>query len=208
MTFALVASLCAFSSCSKDDDGPDEPKGGKVSGNCKVDGKKFDLKYGYLIEIDGERDVMFFDKDVSDYLVDPENDAPNFDLCSVDITFRGSGSKAYATYVEFGYKVNYWKETGTGYEIFNHSNAGDYISISVNGNKVSCKSTSAIPVFKYDYYTEETEGEAEATFNISGTVTDFNAESRSSEISDDVVITVVTDPKQIERLKALKPIKR
>lgn len=214
MIFAVVASLCVFGSCSKDDD--NGLKGGKISGDCHVDGNKFSVKYGYMFgdEIDGE--ILCYDKDVSKYMfvdeAESEDYAPDVELSCVYIGFYEYKCEA----VDIVYKGNAKRGTGYIYEKYTDG-AIKGIDYSVDGTKVKLSGNS-LSLDKYkllpggDFDEDESLGKVEASFDISGNVSvlddidEYDA-TRSYENSDEIVITVVKDPKQFARLKALVGLK-
>lgn len=210
MTLAVIASLCVFGSCSKEGDGP---KGGKVSGNVQLDGNKFSVKYGYLFGDERDFDVVFCDKDVSKYIIvdgyDEDDDAPDIEISYVGITKYRSQIEG----IDLAYKAN--PKRGKGYYYDNYdSNLGDKISFSLDGDKVKL-SASSITVDKYKVLPggdseDNSIGTAKASFDVSGNVKsyyddydDYDELTRSIDISTDVIVTVIKDPKQFARLKAL-----
>lgn len=203
MIFAVVASLCVLGSCSNDDNGL---KGGKVSGNCELDGKKINLKYGYLLLEDDYRTLVFYDKDVSIYFYTDNEDVPKEDICYLEIENWYNRGKWNIEEVEIGYKINFKKETGTVYDIDDESIINEYMTLSLDGSKVACSAYS-LPMAKYDIDSGDDLGEAAATFDLSGNLTevdlDEDEDTRSFELSNNVIMTVVSDPQQIARLKAL-----
>lgn len=195
MACALILSLCFIGGCSKDD-GPSS--GAKIKGNFKVDGKKVDLKYGYVYYDDDYTEYSFFDIDMLKYS-DLETKDMDFEFSCLWVSYDNSISHVDEISIE--YKINYSKQTGTYYDFDDASRLPD-VSLSNTNGKIKCSSKS-IPLTKYNFHYNNDFGEYDASFSVEGKamdMTDFdynNSESRS------VIITEVSEPKEIAFLKSL-----
>ncbi len=197
---ALIASLCTLGACSKDDDGPGIGKS-NVSGNFKVDGKKADLKYGYIIEESDFADYSFYSEDVLKYVeAGKDIDEVNKEISCLFFSFDYDTSRVDELYI--GYKANYYKGTGDFYD-FEGSNAYDYLDFSEKGNKISCSSKS-IPVTKWDFDYDNEYGEYNASFSVEGTPFDATFFEEDYYSSRGIAVKKVTDAKEIAFLKSIK----
>ena len=200
----LIISLCTLGACSKDGDGPGIGKS-NVSGNFKVDGKKADLKYGYVIVDDyyNDAEYSFYSIDVLKYVVeDKDIEEVNKDFSSLFFSYDYNRSRVTELYFE--YNVNYFKKTGFCYD-YDGNNPSNYIDFSMNGEKIRCSSTS-IPMNKYDFDYDNEYGEFDASFSVEGTPFDvtYLDEDNDYYSTRGIVVKRVTDAKEIAFLKSLK----
>ncbi len=124
MACALILSLCFIGGCSKDDDEAGSGSS-KVKGNVEIDGKKFDVKYGYKISDESGATYSFYDKDLMKY-AGQEN--PNVEFSAI-IFFSYENEPDIIEMVGIAYKTNPYNDKGYGYdddEIFDEINTGSH----------------------------------------------------------------------------------
>ncbi len=199
MACALILSLCFIGGCSKDDDEAGSGSS-KVKGNVEIDGKKFDVKYGYKISDESGATYSFYDKDLMKY-AGQEN--PNVEFSAI-IFFSYENEPDIIEMVGIAYKTNPYNDKGYGYETeYDEVDFYDYGSFSESKGKVKC-SAKKLPMEGFEYGSENYTGRFYANFSIEGSVKDFSGmyeeySSRGIEIQE------VTDPKEVAFLKRLMP---
>lgn len=193
---AIILSLCILGGCSKDDDGPSS--GGKVKGIVKVDGKSFDVKYGYRIDDGDEIEYWFSDKEVLKYL---QNDVEGVDVEFSSLLINYSVRTANVDDVVIGYKINNYRETGTYYESARNNNLEKYISFSDNKGTVKC-SSEAFLMIGYTYGNDDDLGSFEASFSFEGKTTNISLSDAYPDTRS-ISVTEISEPKQIAFLKSL-----
>lgn len=190
---ALILSLCFFGGCSKDDG----PSGGaKVNGNFKVDGKKVDLKYGYVFYDGDYTEYSFFDKDMLAYMADEVED---FEYSSLWVSY--DNNESYVDEIGLEYKVNYYRDSGIYYD-YDDLDAYNYVSFSEKNGKVKCSSKN-IPVTKYDLDFNK-KGTYDASFSVEGKTLDVSDLDDEDYSTRGVEMTKITDPIQVDFFKSLK----
>lgn len=210
MACALFLSLCCLGGCSKDN----EPGSSKVKGKIEIDGKKVDLKYGYKFESndfeddDSGTEYAFYNIDMLKY-ADENGDIiemPNTEWTGLAIMCIGHESTSISPVaIEVAYKIHPYKETGTSYEADVENTFNAYGSFSVKNGNVKC-SAKSLPMEKYAAAGGGYQGVSEVTFSIDGKPLDVTGMYGDDDYSSrGIVITEVTDPKQIKALKSFMP---
>ncbi len=195
MACALILSLCFMGGCSKDD-GPSS--GAKVKGNFKVDGKKVDLKYGYVYYGDTYTEYNFFDRDMLKYS-NYEIEEMDFDYSCLWISYDNRISQVDEISLE--YKINDYKETGTYYDN-DDDDIYKYLSFSDNNGKVKFSSKS-IPLKKYNYDYKKL-GEYQGSFSVDGKTKDIYDNEEDFFDTRGIIVTEISTPKEISFIKSLR----
>lgn len=193
MACAFIISLCVFGGCNKDD-GPSS--GAKVSGNFKVDGKKVDLKYGYVYYDGDYTEYSFFDKDMLSYMKDEVED---FEYSSLWVSY--DNTESYVDEIGIEYKINYYRESGYYYD-YEDYDAYDYVSFNEKNGKVKCSSKS-IPVYKYDFDYKK-KGSYDASFSVEGKTMDVSDLDDDDYYTRSIEMKEISDPAQVAFFKSLK----
>lgn len=207
MTCALILSLCCLGGCSNDN----EPSSSKVKGKIEIDGKKVNLKYGYKFEYEDSADdddfqtsYLFYDIDMLKY-IDENGDItkmPDTDWSCLGIICIGYESTSiYPIVIDIA--LNSY--TGTMfYGTHVEDTFNDYGSFSVKNGNVKC-SAKSLPIDKWDADGVD-QGVSNVSFSIEGKPQDLTGLVGEDDYSSrGVVITEITDPKQIKALKSFMP---
>lgn len=191
---AFILCLSVFGGCSKDD-GPSA--GAKVDGSVKVDGKKINLKYGYVAYASDYDEYFFYDIDVMKYA--------DVDFDELDVEYSG----LYVSYdndisnvdeISIDYKINNYEETGSFYT-YDGYDAYKYISFSNKSGKVKCSSKS-ISVDGYSFNGTYIDS-FDASFSVDGKVKDVTDIRDVGDYTRGIEVVEVTDPKQASFLRSL-----
>lgn len=195
----LILSLFAATGCSKDKD--DEPgNNGVSSGTCKVDGKSFGLKYGYLTEEDSFTSLMLTDTDLFKIIDDDGNISSDVTVSFVAFDFEDSKPAGSPDNLEIGYKSNF-KNKGCGYFVEDDEEL-DKISVSMSGKHLKANA-SGVSVEGVDVSKEEYLGSSTASFSFDGNVINLS-DLDPDDFTRSISVTKVTDAKQLDLLKSLR----
>lgn len=176
---AIVLATSAIAACSKDD----EPKNSGKFGYFEIEGNTVNLKYGYDLSEDGNREYYFSDLDMTK----ESNYSKKMNV--LILSFQDDNS----VQVGFEYEVDHEAETGYEYDFETPASSGLVQAEFGSDNYVDI-SGKCPNMVKYDYDTGKRFGQYDGSFAVSGKVKSID--TRSSEIQK------VTDANLIARIKA------
>lgn len=185
----FILSLGLLAACSKDEPGDSS----KVNGNFKVDGKKVNLKYGYVFHESSWSEYTFFDKDILKYL-----DNEDFEYSRLFVSY--DRNRDMVDEVSIDYKADKSQRKGIYYDN-EESSLDQYVRFKETDGKIEC-SSSNISVEGYDGNRKYL-GIFEASFSVKGHTRDMTDFDHDFSLSESIILTEVTDPAQIAFLKSL-----